>query len=142
MVRVNRLARRVAGWGSHHALQPNGVRIAAGFAGVAVNALDGAPGIARLRHAAGQPAVPEPADPAVRDLGVAADPDRQAPALWRLRLHGHGYRGVVRADRAHLCVTPVGPEQADGLVHARAPGLEALAERVVLRFLPAHADTQ
>ena len=142
MVRVKRLARGVAGWGSHHALQSDGARIAAGFASVPVNALDGAPGIARLRHAAGQPAVPEPADPAVRDLGVAADPDRQAPALWRLRLHGHGHRGVVRPDRAHLCVTPVGPEQADGLVHARASRLEALAERVVLRFLPAHSDPQ
>ena len=35
-----------------------------------------------------------------------------------------------------------GPEQADGLVHSRASRLEALAERVVFRFLPAHADTE
>jgi hypothetical protein len=48
----------------------------------------------------------------------------------------------VRAAGVDARVAPGRPQQADGLVHASAARVEILAERLVLRFLPAHAHAE
>src|SRR5207237_10364290 len=75
-------------------------------------------------------------------LRHAADPDRQPASLRRLRLHGDRRHGIAWAVEVDLRVAPVRAQQPDGLVHAGAACPEILAERLVLGFLPAHADAQ
>src|SRR5205823_6076827 len=73
-------------------------------------------------------------------LGHAADPEGEPASLGRLRLHGHRRHAVVPALEVHLGVAPAGALQPDGLVHPGASRAEVLAERLVLRLLPADAD--
>ena len=84
----------------------------------------------------------QPAHAAERGFREPADPDRQAAALRRLRLHRHRHRRVVRARQVDLGVGPVRSQEPDRLVHPRPAVAERLAERLVLRLLPAHPDPE
>src|SRR5207247_7598016 len=93
----------------------------------------------RVGELVAEPAVAQLPHPPQRTLRAAPDPDRQAPALRRLRLHADRRDLVVLPLEVDLGVAPVGAKQPDRLVHAGAAGAEALAERLVFRFLPADA---
>src|SRR5262249_50356554 len=121
VVRVEGLARRVAWRRRYHALQADGGRIAPRLFRMAANAGEGHARAIGILHATGQPAVAEPSPAPIGRLGVAPDPNGEAGALRRLRLHAHGHGAVVRAVEAHLRVAPVGAQEPDRLVHALAP---------------------
>jgi hypothetical protein len=48
----------------------------------------------------------------------------------------------VRPGGIHARIAPVRAKETDGLVHPRAAGVEVLAQRLVLRLLPADPDAE
>ena len=142
VVLVEGLAAGVVGRRGEHRLQPDRRRVAPGLracrrmvaiaaAHVVVGAGDHAhPPVAELAGAP-QGHRPEP-----------TDPDRQALALRRLGLHGDLLGEEPGPALLDALVAPARPQVGDGLVHPPAAGPVVLAERLVLRGLPADAHAE
>src|SRR5437762_12739739 len=79
-----------------HALQADRIGITVGRLGVATDRGDGSVRGLGVGHPAGEPAIAQSPHASIGGLGAATDPDRQTPALRRLRLHAHGHEAAGR----------------------------------------------
>src|SRR5690242_18133067 len=88
-----------------------------------------------------EPAIAEPGGALDRDLGRAADPDRDRPLDRQWIEPGLG-DGVEFAAEGDDRLGPEAAEQLDLLLLAPPAGAEVLAERLVLDRVPADADPE